>query len=86
MVARTPTRLAIRMGRSKSGCAHNRPSLAKTDACWRVLLGLLSKKSNAHSDRIMSVAFPPFCVGIVVWDADSFNLLETRPGEAIHGF
>ena len=55
-------------------------------------MGLLSEKTNAHSNIITSVAFSPHGTKIVsacngetikVWDADSFNLLETRPGEAI---
>ena len=61
-------------------------------ACLADKLGLLSEKMNAHSERITSVAFSPDGTKIVsgsddktikVWDADSFNLLETRPGEAI---
>jgi WD40 repeat protein len=55
-------------------------------------LELLSKKTNAHSDCIKSVAFSPDVKQIVsgsrdgtikVWDADSFDLHETRPGEAM---
>jgi WD40 repeat protein len=59
-------------------------------------LGLLSEKTNAHSSGyINSVAFSPDGTKIVsgssgswdatikVWDADSFNLLETRQGEAM---
>ena len=55
-------------------------------------LELLSEKTNAHSDRIVSVAFFPDGTKIVsgsrdktikVWDADSFNLLDSRPGEAM---
>ena len=36
-------------------------SLAKTDACWLLAgaLGLLSEKTNAHSNWILSVAFSP---------------------------
>ncbi len=53
---------------------------------------LLSKKTNAHSNWVSSVAFSPDGTKIVsgsddrtikVWDAVSFNLLEARPGEAI---
>ena len=53
---------------------------------------MLSEKTNAHSSYVMSVSFSPDGTKIVsglddktikVWDADSFNLLETRPGEAI---
>jgi WD40 repeat protein len=53
---------------------------------------MLSKKTNAHSREITSVAFSPDGTQIVsgsedkmikVWDTDSFNLLETRPGEAM---
>ena len=52
---------------------------------------LLSEKTDAHSHWVMSVAFSPDGTKIVsgsrdqtikVWDADSFNLLETRPGDA----
>ena len=53
---------------------------------------LLSEKTNAHSDRITSVAFSPDGTKIVsgsldqtikVWDADSFKQLETRPGDSL---
>ena len=53
---------------------------------------MLSEKTNAHSDYIRSVAFSPDGTKIVsgsddetikVWDAESFNLLETRPGDAM---
>ena len=57
---------------------------------------LLSEKTDAHSHWVMSVAFSPafspdgtkIVSGsrdqtIKVWDADSFNLLDSRPGEAI---
>jgi WD40 repeat protein len=57
---------------------------------------MLSEKTNAHSEFIISVAFSPDGTKIVsrsaddfsdgtikVWDADLFNLLETRPGEAM---
>jgi WD40 repeat protein len=61
-------------------------------------LGLLSEKTKAHSGYISyiyyinSVVFSPDGTKIVsgsddktikVWDADSFNLLETRQGEAM---
>ena len=55
-------------------------------------MGLLSEKTNAHSNIITSVAFSPHGTQIVsacngetikVWDADSFNLLETRLGDAM---
>jgi WD40 repeat protein len=53
---------------------------------------MLSEKTNAHSDVVSSVAFSPDGTKIVsgsydkmikVWDADSFNLLDSRPGEAM---
>ena len=52
----------------------------------------MCEKTNAHSREITSVAFSPDGTKIVsgsydqtikVWDADSFNLLETRPGDAM---
>jgi WD40 repeat protein len=56
-------------------------------------LELLSEKTNAHSGDINSVAFSRDGTKIVssgswdrtikVWDADSFNLLETHPGAAM---
>ena len=52
---------------------------------------MLREKTNAHSGLIWSVAFSPDGTKIVssgdgtikVWDSDSFNLLETRQGEAM---
>ena len=47
----------------------------------------MSEKANAHSSYVMSVAFSPDGTKIVsglpdgtikVWDADSFNLLDSR--------
>ena len=67
-------------------------------ACLSDKLELLSKKTNAHRVfttspvAITSVAFSSDGTKIeslsnngeiIVWDADSFNLLETRPGEAM---
>jgi WD40 repeat protein len=55
-------------------------------------LELLSEKTDAHSNWFESVAFSPNGTKIVsgsedktikVWDADSFNLLDSRPGEAM---
>ena len=53
---------------------------------------LLSEKKDAHSQLITSVVFSPDGTKIVsgsydqtikVWDADSFILLESLPGEAM---
>ncbi len=76
--------------------AQNCPSSAKTNACCGVCLAgkleMLREKTNAHSHYVMSVAFSPDGTKIVsgsddktikVWDVDSFNLLDPRPGEAI---
>ena len=61
-------------------------------ACLADALEMLSKKTNAHSRLIMSVAFSPDGTKIVsgsgdktikVWDANSFNLLDSRPGDAM---
>ena len=61
-------------------------------ACLADKLELLSEKTNAHSDWIRSVAFSPDGTKIVsgsddgtikVWDADSFILLDSLPGEAM---
>ncbi len=60
-------------------------------ACLADKLEMLSEKMNAHSNTIRSVAFSPGGTKIVsgsddktikVWDADSFNLLDSRPGVA----
>ena len=60
--------------------------------CLADKLEMLSEKTNAHSNYITSVGFSPDGTKIVsgswdktnkVWDADSFNLLDSRPGEAI---
>jgi WD40 repeat protein len=61
-------------------------------ACLVGMLVLTREKMNAHSREITSVAFSPDGTKIVsgsydkiikVWDADSFNLLDSRPGEAM---
>ena len=61
-------------------------------ACLADTLELLSEKMNAHSGDINSVAFSPDGTKIVsgsddktikVWDAVSFNLLDSRPGKAM---
>ena len=73
--------------------AQNRPSLAKTDACWLVAGGLelLSEKTNAQSDRILSVAFSPDGTKIVsgstdgtikVWDSSGAPPAQNRPSLA----
>ena len=61
-------------------------------ACLADKLELLSEKTDAHNRWVTSVAFSPDGTKIVsgsydktikVWDAVSFNLLDSRPGEAI---
>ncbi len=61
-------------------------------ACLADKLELLSETTNAHSESIGSVVFSPDGTKIVsgswdktikVWDANSFNLLDSRPGDAM---
>ncbi len=61
-------------------------------ACLADKLEMLSEETNAHSGWVMSVAFSPDGSKIVsgsndktikVWDAVSFNLLDSRAGETI---
>ena len=56
-------------------------------------LDLKTEKTNAHSDSIFSVAFSPDGTKIVsgsrdetikVWDAASFDLIESRPGDGMN--
>ena len=73
--------------------AQNRPSLAKTDtllACLADKLEMLSEKTKAHSDYVMSVAFSPDGTKIVsgsddktikVWDSGAPRA-QNRPSLA----
>ena len=53
----------------------------------------MSEKENAHSALVASVAFSPdgktilsgsWDQTIKVWDADSFDLIESRPGDGMN--
>ena len=62
-------------------------------ACLAATLDLKAEKINAHSRNINSVAFSPDGKTIVsgsndqtikVWDAASFDLIESRPGDGMN--